>query len=156
LTGRELKNRTRFSTKPWQEQVVRRTDGCWIWQGHLSSSGGHPLIKLPDRASPVTARRVVYEDSTKENVKKSLYLIPTCGTNRCVSPKHALAVPRTTSDIPLHQNKIMDNTGCTHFWMIPMPNGATSMGTCTLCGTTREMANSIETARRLPGVEIGS
>ena len=37
----------------------------------------------------------------------------------------------------------MDN--CTHYFIIPAPNGSSSIGVCRLCGETREMLNSFET-----------
>ncbi|HEY8489877.1 MAG TPA: hypothetical protein VIO14_02685 [Dehalococcoidia bacterium] len=33
---------------------------------------------------------------------------------------------------------------CRHHWIIAAPNGATSKGTCKLCGETREFRNSTE------------
>ena len=37
------------------------------------------------------------------------------------------------------------NSGCTHHWIYPPPNGPTSIGWCRICGANDESANSVHT-----------
>ena len=38
----------------------------------------------------------------------------------------------------------MEMNNCTHYFMIPAPNGPTSIGVCKLCGVKREMVQSTD------------
>lgn len=40
--------------------------------------------------------------------------------------------------------EVVDDSGCRHHWIIEPPQGSTSMGTCKVCGTSREFRNSSE------------
>ena len=38
----------------------------------------------------------------------------------------------------------MIETNCIHHWMLPIPDGKFSLGTCKICGTTKEFSNSTQ------------
>ncbi len=50
-----------------------------------------------------------------------------------------------------NQSKLSDyvRTHCTHYWVIAVPNGPISEGTCQRCGRGREFQNSAEYASPL-------
>jgi hypothetical protein len=56
----------------------------------------------------------------------------------------------TYLDAALPASQVMaerDNSStrtCVHHWLIEAPAGATSLGTCTRCGGTREFSNGLE------------
>ncbi len=41
----------------------------------------------------------------------------------------------------LHQHETAQPSGCTHHWLIDLPEGPVSKGVCRLCGEEREFNN---------------
>lgn len=64
---------------------VRRSDGCWEWQGNLGIGGRYGSIKDEGRDRPV--HRVAYE-ALVGVVPDGMELDHLCRNTRCVRPDH--------------------------------------------------------------------
>jgi len=70
---------------------VQKTDGCWIWQGRLTSGTGYGAFELNGKTRG--AHRVAYE-LVKGAVPEGLELDHLCRNRACVNPDHLEPVTR--------------------------------------------------------------
>ena len=69
---------------------VKRTDGCWLWQGGLGKDG-YGLLWCPTRRRSIYAHRLSYE-LTHGSVPEGHVVHHICGNHPCVKPEHLIAV----------------------------------------------------------------
>lgn len=67
------------------ERMVDRTDGCWIWTGHVGKRGYGTV--MGERRKPLLAHRVMYEKYVGP-IPDGLQLDHLCRNRKCVNPKH--------------------------------------------------------------------
>lgn len=86
---------TTNDVRRFYDKIVPGEGGCWLWQGHLSSDKGNgrrqPQFYLPPHK--VYARRVAYQMVFGEVPRNLKWR---CEHPLCVSPLHAVQVPKTT------------------------------------------------------------
>ena len=63
---------------------VRKTRGCWIWQGS-SRGNGYGIVSVNGRS--LCPHRYIYEHLVGP-IPKGLYLLHSCDNGMCVNPKH--------------------------------------------------------------------
>jgi hypothetical protein len=80
---------------PLKDQVLRQKvlrqsrstiDGCWFWEGPLTSDGRYGRLNVP-RLGEQMAHRVAYRIFVGE-IPEGLTLDHLCGVTRCVNPAH--------------------------------------------------------------------
>jgi hypothetical protein len=71
--------------------VRKQADGCWLWDGCLSQTGGYGHFRLDGRSQ--RAHIVSYRMHVGE-VPAGLELDHICRTRACVNPNHLRAVTR--------------------------------------------------------------
>lgn len=68
---------------------VQKSDGCWLWQGHLQCGTGYGSFYLNGKTRGV--HRVAYE-LIKGTIPEGLELDHLCRVHACVNPDHLEAV----------------------------------------------------------------
>ena len=58
-------------------------------------------------------------------------------------------VYRGKSPSPANQELLDRHVKCAHYWVIDVPDGPVSQGTCKICGEVREFSNSIDSAQKI-------
>lgn len=66
-------------------RYVQKTDGCWLWTGHVKK-GGYGQFSLT-HTRPVGAHRYSYELHNGA-VPAGLFVMHSCDTPACVNPAH--------------------------------------------------------------------
>ena len=69
-------------TRFWQK--VQKTDGCWLWQGHLQTNG---YAQITIKKKRFYVHRLAYQ-WTKGRISEELELDHLCRNPACVNPKH--------------------------------------------------------------------
>jgi hypothetical protein len=64
---------------------ITKTDGCWLWQGGLSSSG-YGVIHIGRVGC--FAHRVSWEIANARPIPEGMFVCHSCDTPRCVNPAH--------------------------------------------------------------------
>jgi hypothetical protein len=65
---------------------VKRSDGCWLWQGGLSTDG-YGRIRQPGKRSKVLAHRFSYARHYGP-IPDGLWVLHRCDVRACVRPDH--------------------------------------------------------------------
>jgi hypothetical protein len=69
---------------------VRKTDGCWLFEGALDDSGhGNVRVKRGDRWTCDKAHRISFREHKGEILKK-MVVRHTCDVGNCVNPEHLI------------------------------------------------------------------
>ena len=67
------------------ERIVKDRNGCWIWQGAVSSSGyGHANVD----GRTVAVHRLSWELANSKAVPNGLRVLHACDVKRCINPDH--------------------------------------------------------------------
>lgn len=135
--GRPRQNReARFWAK------VRRSDGCWEWQGSLSSKG-YGVFWDADHKNNLLAHRVAYELVTGP-IPDGLQLDHLCRNRRCVNPAHLEPVTgkenllRGDTHAANNASKEVCKNG--HPFDVVRPDGSRGCRTCDVEKTRRYQA----------------
>lgn len=83
---------------------VRKTDGCWLWEGSRQSNGYGHMNCGSGRTRP--AHVIAYE-SIKGPVPEGLVLDHLCRTPLCVNPSHLEAVTQKENVLRSHMPNIL-------------------------------------------------
>lgn len=60
----------------------------WYTKAKSRNRQRHPLMRLPGDRTPVLARRALFEAEKGRPIRDGYSLVPTCGDERCIEPKH--------------------------------------------------------------------
>lgn len=85
LASRSIRLALSQQARFWLLVGVETDEGCWPWEGHLSS--GYGRIKFPQYRSPFMAHRVAYE-LERGPIPYGLVLDHLCRNKACVNPDH--------------------------------------------------------------------
>lgn len=75
---------TPFEDRFWQQ--VNKTEGCWLWVGHISTAG-YGVIKITRSRQDRRAHRVAYELCVGP-IPDGLLVCHRCDVKACVRPEH--------------------------------------------------------------------
>jgi hypothetical protein len=133
--NRDLVAKPRPTSERLEEQIERRTDGCWIWLG--SNNGqGYGTISIGGKRK--MAHRAVYEDRVGE-IPEGLHLDHLCRNPPCVNPDHLEPVSSWENVKRGNSSPPVENAAKTHcvhgHEFTPentyvRPNGSRSCRTC--------------------------
>ena len=73
---------------------IAKSDGCWIWTGHIHRKDGYGRYRLPGMKWDKTAHRVVYELYTGVEIPSDMTIDHLCLNKQCVRPDHLEVVTR--------------------------------------------------------------
>lgn len=86
LTNTKYDQRFKATEERFWEKVVRgKPTECWIWKGAINSAG-YGIISMDNRLT--TARRLVIELLTDDDLAPGQRVLNTCNTRLCVNPAH--------------------------------------------------------------------
>jgi hypothetical protein len=83
--------------------LTEKTDGCWLWQGHVDKRSGYGKFRMLGRTE--LAHRAAYL-MLKGEIPQGRYLDHLCRVRHCVNPDHLEPVtPQTNTDRGLRRKK---------------------------------------------------
>ncbi len=74
-----------ISERFWEK--VEKTDGCWLWRGHVSPEGYGKIWGGRELGIPTGAHRVSYEIH-KGEIPKGMVVMHSCDNRGCCNPDH--------------------------------------------------------------------
>jgi hypothetical protein len=73
-----------FDSRFWDN--TDRSNGCWVWQGHIDKSTGYGSITIDHET--FATHRIAYEVYNGVKIPSGKMVLHSCNNRRCINPEH--------------------------------------------------------------------